>query len=123
MFASRPVTRTLADGAAATGPLDSPSERTSGGGVIAAVHANGRGDERVHGGSADLDRWPPSLVELDIAQRCAADVDDLVAAAELYDVCGSRERATAIVLDVRHANRVVVSDEVLARAFGIGAQS
>lgn len=103
-------------GAAATRPCPSPSDRTSGGGTIAAVHTSA-GVERVHGGSDDLDLWPASLAELELADRWLT-TGDLSVAAELYDLCGSQDRAVLIALDVRHMNRAAEADAFLSRVFG-----
>jgi hypothetical protein len=119
---TRHIRRTIADrrnplprSAAADPPAASSFRPARVGSTIAAVQPDLSGEDRVHGGSHDLEAWPPSLAE----QRIAADYLTTGDPAPLYAVTGSEERAVAIVLAVRDtAKREADAKALLDRLFG-----
>lgn len=108
----------LASQPAATGPAASARRGVRAGGTIATVHPAARGDDRVHGGSCDLTRWPASLAEEQLAGEWL-DTGDPATRDDLYAVCGSEDRAAAIALEVRaERRRHAESEAMLLRVFG-----
>lgn len=102
---------------AVTGPAASGSRSVRAGDMFAAVHVDFRGEDRVHGGSANLTLWPASLPEQQLAGEWL-DIGLPATRDELYAICGSIERACAIALDVRAGRREAEADRLLRRAFG-----
>jgi len=54
--------------------------------------------DTVHAGADDLHRWPPSMVELELARRVIRHPGNQIAVAELIEVAQSPWRAALIVV-------------------------
>lgn len=90
-------------------PVDRPAQ---GSGLAPVTRSAGRGlmvpapalqRDEPHAGDPCLERWPVSFAEAQLAGACIAGLDRFV---DLVEVCGSADRATAVLHRVRYEHRV-----------------